>query len=233
MFRLPVIALCTSALLLGGCASQNPYDQSAPSSNRTATYGGIGALAGAAAGALINHDNRGKGALIGAAVGAAAGGGYGYYADKQEEELRRQMQGTGVQVQRQGDTIQLIMPGNITFATDSDAIAGSFYAPLNNLANSFRQYNQNSIEIVGHTDNTGSHSYNMSLSQRRAQSVASYLIAQGVDGSRLSTRGAGPDQPIASNATADGRAQNRRVQVTLAPIPGMQYQQPGQVQQYP
>mgnify|MGYP001765702603 FL=1 len=224
-----------AASLLSGCASQNPYDQSAQGdTNKTAVYGGLGALAGAAAGALINHDNRGKGALIGAAVGAAAGGGYGYYADKQEEELRRQMQGTGVQVQRQGDTIQLIMPGNITFATDSDAIAGSFYAPLNNLANSFRQYNQNSIEIVGHTDNTGSHSYNMSLSQRRAQSVASYLIAQGVDGSRLSTRGAGPDQPIASNATPDGRAQNRRVEVTLRPLPGAQQQAPqsGQYQQY-
>jgi len=156
-------AALLAASLLSGCASQNPYDQSAQGdTNKTAVYGGLGALAGAAAGALINHDNRGKGALIGAAVGAAAGGGYGYYADKQEEELRRQMQGTGVQVQRQGDTIQLIMPGNITFATDSDAIAGSFYAPLNNLANSFRQYNQNSIEIVGHTDNTGSHSYSTS-----------------------------------------------------------------------
>lgn len=228
-------AALLAASLLSGCASQNPYDQSAQGdTNKTAVYGGLGALAGAAAGALINHDNRGKGALIGAAVGAAAGGGYGYYADKQEEELRRQMQGTGVQVQRQGDTIQLIMPGNITFATDSDAIAGSFYAPLNNLANSFRQYNQNSIEIVGHTDNTGSHSYNMSLSQRRAQSVASYLIAQGVDGSRLSTRGAGPDQPIASNTTPDGRAQNRRVEVTLRPLPGAQQQAPqsGQYQQY-
>ena len=221
-------AALLAASLLSGCASQNPYDQSAQGdTNKTAVYGGLGALAGAAAGALINHDNRGKGALIGAAIGAAAGGGYGYYADKQEEELRRQMQGTGVQVQRQGDTIQLIMPGNITFATDSDAIAGSFYAPLNNLANSFRQYNQNSIEIVGHTDN-------MSLSQRRAQSVASYLIAQGVDGSRLSTRGAGPDQPIASNATPDGRAQNRRVEVTLRPLPGAQQQAPqsGQYQQY-
>lgn len=175
------------------------------------------------AGAAINHDNRGKGALIGAAVAGAAGAGYGYYVDKQEEELRRSMQGTGVEVQRQGDTIQLIMPGNITFATDSADIASSFYTPLNNLAGSFRQYNQNSIEIVGHTDSTGNHAYNMGLSQRRAQSVANYLMAQGVDASRLSTRGAGPDQPVASNATADGRAQNRRVEVTLRPLPGAQY----------
>lgn len=223
--RLTITAILVA--LLSGCASQNPYDnqsqQSSGGMSKTAKYGGLGALAGAVAGAAINHDNRGKGALIGAAVAGAAGAGYGYYVDKQEEELRRSMQGTGVEVQRQGDTIQLIMPGNITFATDSADIASSFYAPLNNLATSFRQYNQNSIEIVGHTDSTGNHAYNMGLSQRRAQSVANYLTAQGVDASRLSTRGAGPDQPVASNATAEGRAQNRRVEVTLRPLPGAQY----------
>jgi len=224
--RLTLAALLLA--LLTGCASQNPYDNQSQQQNtggmsKTAKYGGLGALAGAVAGAAINHDNRGKGALIGAAVAGAAGAGYGYYADKQEEELRRSMEGTGVEVQRQGDTIQLIMPGNITFATDSADIASSFYSPLNNLASSFRQYNQNSIEIVGHTDSTGNHAYNMGLSQRRAQSVANYLMAQGVDASRLSTRGAGPDQPIASNASADGRAQNRRVEVTLRPLPGAQY----------
>jgi outer membrane protein OmpA-like peptidoglycan-associated protein len=223
--RLTLAALLLA--LLTGCASQNPYEnqpqQSSGGMSKTAKYGGLGALAGAVAGAAINHDNRGKGALIGAAVAGAAGAGYGYYADKQEEELRRSMEGTGVEVQRQGDTIQLIMPGNITFATDSADIASSFYSPLNNLATSFRQYNQNSIEIVGHTDSTGNHAYNMSLSQRRAQSVANYLMAQGVDASRLSTRGAGPDQPVASNASADGRAQNRRVEVTLRPLPGAQY----------
>lgn len=224
-----LILAATLAALMTGCASQNPYDnsqssgtQSSGGMSKTAKYGGLGALAGAVAGAAIDHDNRGKGALIGAAVAGAAGAGYGYYVDKQEAELRRSMEGTGVQVERQGDTIQLIMPGNITFATDSAEIASSFYSPLNNLATSFRQYNQNSIEIVGHTDSTGSHQYNMSLSQRRAQSVASYLTAQGVDASRLSTRGAGPDQPVASNASADGRAQNRRVEVTLRPLPAQQ-----------
>jgi len=215
--RLLVVA--TAVALLAGCASQNPYEnQGQASSNKTGKYAGLGALAGAVAGAAIGHDNRGKGALIGAAVGAAAGGGYGYYADKQEAELRRSMEGTGVEVQRQGDEIKLIMPGNITFATDSADIVSNFYSPLNNLASSFKQYNQNNIEIVGHTDSTGSHAYNMSLSQRRAQSVANYLTSQGVDGARLSTRGAGPDQPIASNASSDGRAQNRRVEVSLRPI---------------
>ena len=219
-----LLIAASTAILLAGCASQNPYDNQPPSSNKTAKYGGLGALAGAAAGALISHDNRGKGALIGAAIGGASGAGYGYYADKQEAELRQSMQGTGVEVQRQGDQIKLIMPGNITFATDSAEIVSNFYAPLNNLASSFKQFNQNSIEIVGFTDSTGSRQYNMDLSQRRAQSVATYLTAQGVDGTRLSTRGAGPDQPIASNATADGRAQNRRVEVNLRPLPGQPQQ---------
>ncbi|MDZ7889692.1 MAG: OmpA family protein [Pseudomonas sp.] len=219
-----LLIAASTAVLLAGCASQNPYDNQPPSSNKTAKYGGLGALAGAAAGALISHDNRGKGALIGAAIGGASAAGYGYYADKQEAELRQSMQGTGVEVQRQGDQIKLIMPGNITFATDSSEIVSNFYAPLNNLASSFKQFNQNTIEIVGFTDSTGSRQYNMDLSQRRAQSVATYLTAQGVDGTRLSTRGAGPDQPIASNATADGRAQNRRVEVNLRPLPGQPQQ---------
>lgn len=222
-----LILSATLAALLAGCATQNPYDNqtsTAPEGgmSKTAKYGGLGALAGAVAGAAISHDNRGKGALIGAAVAGAAGAGYGYYVDKQEAELRRSMEGTGVQVERQGDNLQLIMPGNITFATNSADIAGNFYAPLNNLANSFKQYDQNSIEIVGHTDNVGAYQYNMTLSQRRAQSVANYLTAQGVNGMRITTRGMGPDQPIASNATEAGRSQNRRVEVNLRPLPGAQ-----------
>ncbi|MWV17649.1 OmpA family protein [Pseudomonas sp. L-22-4S-12] len=222
-----LILTATLAALVSGCASQNPYDSqtsgtSTDGMSKTAKYGGLGALAGAVAGAAISHDDRGKGALIGAAVAGAAGAGYGYYVDKQEAELRRSMEGTGVQVERQGDNIQLIMPGNITFATDSADIASNFYTPLNNLATSFRQYEQNSIEIVGHTDSTGSHAYNMNLSQRRAQSVANYLLAQGVNATRVTTRGAGPDQPIASNASEAGRSQNRRVEINLRPLPGQQ-----------
>lgn len=222
---LPLAAAVTALALLAGCANNNPYDtqsQSQGGMSKTAKYGGLGALAGAVAGAAIDHNNRGKGALIGAAVAGAAAAGYGYYADKQEAELRRQMEGTGVEVQRQGDDIKLIMPGNITFATDSSDISSSFYTPLNNLASSFKQYDQNSIEIVGHTDSTGGYQYNMGLSQRRAQSVANYLISQGVNPSRVTTRGAGPDQPVASNNTESGRQQNRRVEVNLRPLPGAQ-----------
>ncbi|RMQ45508.1 OmpA protein [Pseudomonas cichorii] len=216
--------------MLSGCASPNPYDnqgqaQNSGGMNKTAKYGGLGALAGALAGAAIDHNNRGKGALIGAAVVGAASAGYGYYADKQEAALRASMANTGVEVQRQGDQIKLIMPGNITFATDSSSIASSFYSPLNNLANSLKQFNQNNIEIVGYTDSTGSRQHNMDLSQQRAQSVSTYLTSQGVDAARLSVRGAGPDQPIASNADVNGRAQNRRVEVNLKPIPGQQYEQ--------
>ncbi|CAM3663637.1 OmpA family protein [Pseudomonas wadenswilerensis] len=228
MRRLIIVA--TAAALMSGCASQNPYDsqgqaqQGSTGMSKTAKYGGLGALAGAIAGAAIDHNNRGKGALIGAAAVGAAAAGYGYYADKQEAALRESMANTGVEVQRQGDQIKLIMPGNITFATDSANIAPSFYSPLNNLANSFKQFNQNTIEVVGYTDSTGSRQHNMDLSQRRAQSVVTYLTSQGVDGSRVSARGLGPDQPIASNADANGRAQNRRVEVNLKPIPGQQYQ---------
>ncbi|MCL7462772.1 OmpA family protein [Pseudomonas sp. NW5] len=220
-----LILSATALTLLAGCA-QSPYQQQggAPAdSNKTAIYGGLGALAGAVAGAAINHDNRGKGALIGAAVAGAAGAGYGYYVDKQEAQLRQQMQGTGVEIQRQGDDLQLIMPGNITFATNSADIASNFYGPLSNLANSFKQFDQNSIEIVGHTDSTGGYQYNVGLSQRRAQSVANYLVSQGVNPARVTTRGAGPDQPVASNNTEAGRQQNRRVEVTLRPLPGAQY----------
>ena len=228
-----LIIAATAAAILSGCAGQNPYTDQGQGSqgggiSNTAKYGGLGALAGAVAGAAIGHDNRGKGALIGAAVVGAASAGYGYYADRQEKALRESMANTGVEVQRQGDQIKLIMPGNITFATDSSAIAPSFYAPLNNLAGSFKQFNENTIEIVGYTDSTGSRQHNMDLSLQRAQAVSTYLSSQGVDAARLSVRGAGPDQPIASNADANGRAQNRRVEVNLKPIPGQQYQQPAQ-----
>jgi outer membrane protein OmpA-like peptidoglycan-associated protein len=238
MFTTPrLIIVATAVAMLAGCASPNPYDNQGQADgggvSKTAKYGGLGALAGALAGAAIDHNNRGKGALIGAAVVGASAAGYGYYADQQEKKLRASMANTGVEVQRQGDQIKLIMPGNITFATDSANIAPSFYQPLNNLAGSLKEFSQNQIEIVGYTDSTGARQHNMDLSQRRAQSVATYLTSQGVSGANLSARGAGPDNPIASNGDVNGRAQNRRVEVNLKAIPGQQYQQQGQpVQQY-
>lgn len=219
-FKHSLVALLGTAVLLSGCASNNPYENER-NINRTAVYGGVGAAAGAIAGAAVSSKkDRTKGALIGAAVAGAAGAGYGYYVDRQEAELRRAMQGTGVEVQRQGDNLTLVMPGNVTFASDSATISANFYGALNNLAQSFRQYDQNTIDIVGHTDSTGSYQHNLQLSQRRAQSVASYLQGQGVDYSRMSVRGMGPDQPVASNADSYGRQQNRRVEINLRPMPG-------------
>lgn len=205
-----LIAASTMLALLSGCAGDGM--------NKTATYGGLGALAGAVAGAAISHDNRGKGALIGAALAGTAAAGYGYYADKQEAELRRQLEGSGVGIQRQGDAIKLIMPGNVTFKSSSSDIASNFFNPLNQVAASLKQYDQSAITIIGHTDSTGSRQRNMDLSQLRAQSVSNYLIAQGVAGTRVSTAGAGPDQPIASNSTESGRQDNRRVEIILQPM---------------
>lgn len=217
-----LVALSAAALLVG--CSSNPYDNGQAGSggtNKAAIYGAIGAAAGAATGAAVSSkSDRKKGALIGAAVAGAAAGGYGYYLDRQEAELRRSMQGTGIEIQRDGDNLTLIMPGNVTFATDSSSISPSFHAPLNSLAQSFLQYDQNTIDIVGHTDSTGSYQHNMDLSQRRAQSVAAYMQGRGVPYSRMSVLGMGPDQPVATNSTAEGRQENRRVEINLRPIPG-------------
>lgn len=205
-----IIAASTLLATLAGCANDGL--------NHATTYGGVGVLAGAAAGALVGGHNRGKGALIGAALGGLAGTGYGYYADKQEAQLRKQLEGSGVEVERQGEAIKLIMPGNITFNSNSADVSSSFYNPLNQVAASLKQYDQSNVEIVGHTDSTGARQRNIDLSQLRANSVGSYLISQGVPGTRITSRGAGPDQPIASNSTDAGRQENRRVEINLRPI---------------
>jgi outer membrane protein OmpA-like peptidoglycan-associated protein len=211
-----MIAASLSTLLLAGCTS-NPYTGE-QQTGKSALYGLGGAAAGAAIGAATSgSDDRGKGALIGAAVGGAAGGGYGYYVDKQEQRLRQELQGTGVRVVRNGENLQLVMPGNITFASGSSDISSSFYPTLNSLVKVFQEFDKNGVEIIGHTDSTGSNDLNMRLSRERAQSVASYLASNGVSAARISSMGVGPSQPIASNDTAEGRAQNRRVEINLRP----------------
>ncbi|KQO29515.1 putative lipoprotein YiaD precursor [Pseudomonas oleovorans subsp. oleovorans] len=215
--RRNLIAATALMALLAGCTT-NPYTGESQA-GKAGIYGGIGAATGAVIGAATSSKkDRTKGALIGAAVGGAAGGGYGYYVDTQEAKLRQTLQGTGVQVQRNGDDLKLIMPGNITFASNSADISSSFYPTLNSLVLVFKEFNKNGVNIVGHTDNTGSLELNQSLSQRRAQSVANYLTANGVPGQRISAYGAGPSQPIASNASEAGRAQNRRVEINLRPL---------------
>ena len=206
-FKIRLLAASMTLVFLSGCTMDGM--------NKTAVYGGIGVLAGAATGALVSGHDRGKGALIGAALGGMTGAGYGYYVDKQEAQLRKQLAGSGVEVQRQGEQIKLIMPGNITFQSNSADVSSSFYNPLNQVAASLRQYDQSLIDVVGHTDSTGSRQRNVDLSRLRAQSVSNYITAHGVAATRIVSRGAGPDQPIASNATEAGRQENRRVEINL------------------
>ncbi len=202
-------------VLLAGCTT-DPYTGERQLS-KTAGGAALGALAGAGVGLLAGGDDR-RNALIGAGIGALAGGAVGNYMDRQEAKLRAQLQGTGVSVTRVGDQIVLNMPSNITFATDQDTVTPGFYPTLNSVALVLKEFNQTLVDINGHTDSTGSAGYNQGLSQRRAQAVAGYLQAQGVDGRRFWVQGFGASQPVASNDTDAGRAQNRRVEIYLSPV---------------
>lgn len=198
------------AAFLSGCAT-NPYTgQSQVSKSAWGT--GLGAAAGAGIGALAGGK---KGALIGAGVGAAAGLGTGAYMDIQARRLREELQGTGVQVAQEGNRVYLIMPGNVTFGTNEATIRPQFQPVLNSVAKVINEYNKTMVQIIGYTDNTGSAATNNALSLRRANAVSNYLRLQGVNGNRIVTDGLGSQNPIASNATAAGREQNRRVEITL------------------
>ncbi|HET7267938.1 MAG TPA: OmpA family protein [Oleiagrimonas sp.] len=221
MSKLFATALLTCAFVLTGCSTVNPYTRQ--SQTAKATNGAlIGAAAGAALG-LITGDSaasRRDRAAIGAAAGAAIGGGIGYYMDKQEAQLRRQLESTGVSVTRQGNRIILNMPGNITFATDSASVSARAHRILGSVSQVLNEYDQTNILVDGHTDNTGAARYNMLLSKRRAQSVADVLVNDGVRYARIRVNGFGENRPIATNATAAGRAANRRVELTLVPVRG-------------
>jgi outer membrane protein OmpA-like peptidoglycan-associated protein len=138
--------------------------------------------------------------------------------DVQEKKLRDQLEGTGVSVTRIGDNITLNMPGNITFATDSSDLNGAFFGVLDSVGTVLKEYDKTLVEVAGHTDSTGSDSYNQQLSERRARTVAQYLTSKGILDQRLMTVGGGENYPVGSNDTAEGRQQNRRVELTLAPI---------------
>lgn len=210
------INLCLSLLLVSLVSSctTNPYTGEQQVSG-TALGTGAGAAGGALIGQLIGGNT--DATLIGAGIGALAGGGYGLYMDHQAAELRAQLQGTGVRVVKAGNNIQLIMPGDITFATNRSDIKPQFYATLNSVAIVLKKYNRTMVKIAGYTDNTGTPEYNQSLSEQRAQSVATYLASQGVNSNRFYVIGYGQRYPVASNATAAGRTANRRVEITIQP----------------
>ncbi len=213
------ILLTSLCLTLGvsGCTTINPYSGEEQTSNAV-KGGAIGAATGALVGVLSSSKkDRGKGALIGAASGAALGGGIGYYMDVQEAKLRQKMKGTGVSVTRNGDQIILNMPNNVTFDSNASQLKPAGANTLSGVAMVLKEYEDTRVHIIGHTDSSGSRELNMRLSQQRAESVGTALITMGVDASRLSMDGVGPDQPVASNSTAAGKAQNRRVTLTLSP----------------
>lgn len=216
--KFAIIAL--SATYLSACTTTDPYTGEQKVSNTAggaAIGAGLGALAGVAIGGGGRHSARN--ALIGAGIGAIAGGGIGAYMDNQEAELRAELQGTGVSVTRVGDRIILNMPSNITFGTDQDQVIPPFYRTLDSVALVLKKFDKTFVDVNGHTDSTGSQQHNQALSERRAASVAYYLAGRGIDQRRVSAVGFGSSQPVASNATPEGRAQNRRVEVAIAPIP--------------
>ncbi|HDI3034886.1 TPA: OmpA family lipoprotein [Cronobacter turicensis] len=212
-----VAAIVSGALALSGCTT-NPYTGEREA-GKSGIGAGIGSLVGAGVGVLSSSKkDRGKGALIGAAAGAALGGGVGYYMDVQEAKLRQKMQGTGVSVTRSGDNIILNMPNNVTFDSSQANLKPAGANTLTGVAMVLKEYPKTAVNVVGYTDSTGGQALNMKLSQQRAESVASALITQGVVANRIRTSGMGPANPVASNSTEEGKAQNRRVEITLSPL---------------
>jgi outer membrane protein OmpA-like peptidoglycan-associated protein len=216
-----VLAMTLMTVFVSGCETLDAYTREEQTSNTT-KGALIGAGIGVAVGLMSGDDavERRQHAMIGAGIGALAGGSVGYYMDKQEAELRAELEGTGVSVTRNGDNITLNMPGNVTFATDSSDLSPAFFDVLNSVGTVLDEFDQTVVEVAGHTDSTGSHAYNQSLSERRSASVASYLRGRGVISERLITVGMGETYPIADNNTPDGRQANRRVEITMVPLTG-------------
>ena len=210
-----ISVLIASMSVLAACTTINPYTGQSQTSK--AVWGtAIGVATGAATGALVSN-NHGAGALVGGLAGAAVGGGVGYYMDTQEAELRAELASTGVSVIRDGDNIRLVMPGNITFKTDSADINAGFYSTLNSVAKVLNKYDNSTVMVMGFTDSTGADAHNQMLSQSRANAVAAYLQGQGVKSTRFEILAMGASNPIADNSTATGRQQNRRVEIKIIP----------------
>ncbi len=203
------VVVLSSTLVVAGCTNSDGTD------NNTGTGVGIGALVGGLFGRAV-ADDKGKGTAIGAIVGGVIGGAIGADLDKQEAALRSQM-GNSVGIVNTGSQLIVSLPEDITFATDSAVVKSSLIGNLNKLAASMNQYPNTRIEVVGHTDNTGTSAYNQALSEQRARAVRGVLINGGVSPSRLSAYGVGETRPVASNGSASGRQQNRRVEIFITP----------------
>ena len=208
--------------LLGACTTTDPYS-STPRRNNTGTGVIAGALGGALLGYLTNTSNSEQGrknALIGAGIGALGGAAVGQYMDRQQRDLEAELSGSGVGVARQGENLVLRMPSDVTFASNQSTINNRFYATLDDVAAVLNRYDQSVIDIIGHADSDGADDYNLNLSRQRASSVAQYLVSRNVLADRLYVDGQGENAPVASNATAAGKAENRRVEILIRPFRG-------------
>jgi outer membrane protein OmpA-like peptidoglycan-associated protein len=214
IFNKKIIIILCAALFMSGCTTLNPYTGENQVSNTT-IGAGVGAIGGTLVGAMIGGRD---GALIGAGIGGLTGGMIGHSMDDENAELRQRLMGTGVQVREEGNSIQLIMASDVTFATDSANIRSDFYPTLDSVALVIKKYHRTSIIVSGYTDSTGSAEHNQILSEQRAKSVSAYLASQGVRRNRLFARGFGARHPIASNQSVSGRAMNRRVVINLRPL---------------
>lgn len=212
--------ILASAIALASCQTDPLTGQ--PQQSNTAGGAAIGAGIGALGGLLVaggeSSEDKRRAALVGAGIGALVGGGIGNYMDRQEEELRQQLRNSGVSVTRAGNQIILNLPGNVTFASDSADLSPAFFGVLDSVAIILNKYPKTLLDIDGHTDNTGGTAYNQRLSEARAVSVGNYLNQRGIDPRRLRVIGYGETRPIADNASASGRQQNRRVEIRITPL---------------
>lgn len=214
IMKSPLILAVVGSLALTACVDPNAYpDDPNARTQQGAIFGG---LLGAAAGAALSDDDKLKGALIGGAIGAGTGALIGADLDRQAAELRGSLS-SNISVTNTGEYLIVNMPQDLLFAVDSATVRPDLTYDLRAVANSLLKYPNSRIEVIGHTDNTGSAAYNQDLSQRRAVSVAGVLRDSGVPSGRLSAYGRGEDVPVASNLTPDGRALNRRVEIIIRP----------------
>ncbi|WDF72735.1 OmpA family protein [Novosphingobium sp. KACC 22771] len=214
--RLATASFAIAALLAtSGCVTDPNTGQQKVS--RTAIGAGAGALGGMLLGGLIGG---GTGRIIGAGIGGIAGGAIGYERDKQIKQLREQTAGTGVDIRPSDDgrSIMLSLPDGVTFDTGSYMLQPQFRPTLDKIAQSLKDYPNSLIDVYGHTDSTGSAQLNQTLSENRARTVGDYLGMQGVSQARIRTQGYGATMPVATNATPEGRAKNRRVEIKIVPI---------------
>jgi len=213
-----VTATFAAALLATTAACVSDPNTGEQRVSKAAIGAGVGAVGGYLLGDLVGGSNDRTERIVGTGIGVLAGGAVGHYMDRQEQELRRQTAGTGVEIERHGDELVLTMPSGITFDVDRYDIQPQFRPTLDQVAQTLTAYPQTMIDIYGHTDSTGSDAHNQGLSENRARSVATYLDSHGVQPVRIATRGFGETQPVADNATDPGRAANRRVEIRIAPV---------------